>query len=161
MTSKRPSWGTTSNFRRSTERRINENSIVYKYNIKVKNVMFINYIEFPSIIRSVDRRNFEVVPQDGRFDVSARGLLSFCPLLLWSMAAFDVLLRTIILWNKCDAACVASVKQDKTISITWLLCAFLLVVDRDLLKDTQMVSNPGQITLADLFFFFHAPKILQ
>ena len=48
-------------------------------------------------------------------------------------------------------------------TITWLLCAFSLVVDRDLLKDThtQMASNPRQITSADLFFFFHASKILQ
>ena len=37
-------------------------------------------------------------------------------------------------------------------TITWLLCAFSLVVDRDLLKDTQMASNPRQITSADLFF---------
>ena len=43
-------------------------------------------------------------------------------------------------------------------TITWLLCAFSLVVDRDL---QQMASNPRQITSADLFFFFHASKILQ
>ena len=38
--------------------------------------MFINY-RIPSIIRSVERRNFEVVAQDGRFesfDVSTRDL---------------------------------------------------------------------------------------
>ena len=35
--------------------------------------MFINY-RIPSIIRSIEQRNFKVVPQDGRFDVSARDL---------------------------------------------------------------------------------------
>ena len=41
--------------------------------------------------------------------------------------------------------------------LMWLLCAFSLVVnvDRDLLKDTQMTSNPRHITSADFFFFFH------
>ena len=40
-------------------------------------------------------------------------------------------------------------------TITWLLCAFSLVVDHDLLKDTHRWR---QITSADLFFFFRAPK---
>ena len=41
MTSKRPSWGPTSKFPRSTERIIDANSIVYEY--KIKSFMFINY----------------------------------------------------------------------------------------------------------------------
>ena len=44
-------------------------------------------------------------------------------------------------------------------TITWLLCAFSLVINRDL--HTQMTSNPRHITSANLFFFFHAPKTLQ
>ena len=60
MTSKRPFWGTPSKFRRSTERIIDGNSI-----------------QLPSIIGSVERRNVEVVPQDGRFDVISKGSIQF------------------------------------------------------------------------------------
>ena len=53
-------------------------------------------------------------------------------------------------------------KVSQIYTITWLLCAFSLVVDRDLLEDKHtMASNPRQITSADLFFFFHAHQILQ
>ena len=41
LTPKRPSWGTTSKFRRSTERIIDENSIVYEH--KMFYFIFINY----------------------------------------------------------------------------------------------------------------------
>ena len=41
-------------------------------------------------------------------------------------------------------------------TITWLQCAFSLVVDRDLLKDTH--TDGFKSTSAVLFFFFHAPK---
>ena len=47
-------------------------------------------------------------------------------------------------------------------TIAWLLCAFSLVVDRDILEDTHTDGvRSRQLTSADLFFFFHAPKIFQ
>ena len=83
MTSKWSSWGTTSKFRRSTERIIDENSIIYKYKIKSE-TFYVHKLHFLWIIRSVERRNFQVVPQDGRFHVSARGLYcnynAICPI---------------------------------------------------------------------------------
>ena len=44
-------------------------------------------------------------------------------------------------------------------TITWLLCAFSLVVDHNLLQDTH--RDDVKSTSADLFFFFHVPKSLN
>ena len=57
---------------------------------------------------------------------------------------------------------VKQIKQS-LYTITRLLCAFSLVVDHDLLKDTnrQTASNPRQITSADVtcfFVFFSCPE---
>ena len=48
----------------------------------------------------------------------------------------------------------------KLLYTTWLLCAFSLVVDSDLLKEhtQRWASNPRQITSADLFVVCHALK---
>ena len=51
--------------------------------------------------------------------------------------------------------------QNRVYTITWLLCALSLVVDRDLIKDTHKWRQIASDTSADLFSFFHAPKILQ
>ena len=57
MTVKTAILGATSTCRRSTERRIDENSVVY--NNKIFYFMFINYMEFSLIICSDERQNFE------------------------------------------------------------------------------------------------------
>ena len=44
-------------------------------------------------------------------------------------------------------------------TITWLLCVVLLVVDHTQIGEIASdPPHPRQITSADLFFFFHAPK---
>ena len=46
-------------------------------------------------------------------------------------------------------------------TITWLLCAFSLVVDRDLLKDTHTDDVKSTSDHVSRLYFFMPPKILQ
>ena len=58
-----------------------------------------------------------------------------------------------------DSPIVNSSGCTRIYTITWLLCAFSLVVDRDLLKDTHIYSvKSTSNTSADLFFFFNDQK---
>ena len=82
-------------------------------------------------------------------------LLSFC--VEWSWKLFNLTNRILYARQVTPSAVETSLRQKEAIeiyTITWLLCAFSLVVDRDLLEDTHThITVPRHITSADLFFF--------